>query len=130
MKSAKECKINQLLRLAELCDTTQAEKRKYYMELVESLILDNETLFDFTSEKHFVPPEYKHLIEFYEQYKDLLIGNSSESNYQHYLAFCGEKNIKPLERLPFSQRMCNYFPLKTAVKRNKNVILRIWVVRE
>lgn len=109
MKSAKECKINQLLRLAELCDTTQAEKRKYYMELVESLILDNETLFDFTSEKHFVPPEYKHLIEFYEQYKDLLIGNSSESNYQHYLAFCGEKILNLLKDYRFRKECAIIF---------------------
>ena len=39
MKSKNEIKINQLLRLAELCDNSQIQQKQRYMKLAETLIV-------------------------------------------------------------------------------------------
>lgn len=128
LKSANESKINQLLRLAELCDSTQTDKRKYYMELAESLLLSDEATFEIVNEKYLLPPDCEHLSDFYNQYKDALVGNTNTSNYQHYVDFCEKNHIKPFEKLPFSIRMCKYFPLKAITKKDLNhKTVRVWI---
>lgn len=129
MKSRNEIKINQLLRLAELCDNSQAEQKQRYMELAETLIFSGSKCGD--DSKTYLDNTLQHLNDFYSQYKSVLIGGSSSANYQLYLDFCKENKIPPLEKLPFSQRMCNYFPLKSVVKRiNKNRTIKVWISTE
>lgn len=130
MRSKNEVKINQLLRLAELCDSSQIEQKRRYMELAENLILEDSESGDAQTETYLCK-DSQHLIDFYNQYKSVLIGGSSNSNYQLYLEFCKENEISPFARLPFSQRMCNYFPLKSVVKRiNKNRTVKVWISTE
>lgn len=130
MKSKNEVKINQLLRLAELCDSSQADKKQRYMEMAERLIFGNAETSETPDSEFFVSRDSEHLIDFYNQYKDVLIGGTSSANYKLYLEFCKENRITPFEKLPFSQRMCRYFPLKAITKRIGKNIVKIWISTE
>ena len=44
MRNEIDAKISAYLRLAELCGTGDESKKKYYMEKVESLLLQHEDL--------------------------------------------------------------------------------------
>lgn len=133
MKSNNDIRINQLLRLAELCDSEQKEKRNYYMNLAEELILGTASDYENsdTNNCDYVPDENKHLFNFYESNKDFIdAGNTSANIYELYLKFCADCGSEPLNRLSFSKNMCNYFSIKTMNKRIGEHVLKVWMKRK
>ena len=87
--------------MAELCDSSQVEKKKYYMEVAESLLIQDGAMRDAISESDMILSENEHLHSFYSQYEKFLIGNSSKENYNLYLNYCKENDIIPFGKLSF-----------------------------
>lgn len=114
--------------MAELCDSSQVEKKKYYMEVAESLLIQDGAMHDAISESDMILSENEHLHSFYSQYEKFLIGNSSKENYNLYLNYCKENDIIPFGKLSFSRRMCEYFSITSINKRVPGIgQTRVWV---
>lgn len=126
-KSRNETKINQLLRLAELCDSDDTERKKKYMDMAESLLFaTSENLPEHDSSNGYVRECDKHLIPFYKEYKGILLNVDCNLNYDLYLKYCTEKNIAPLPFLVFCMQMCRIFNLKSKAVRQGTKVIRTW----
>ena len=114
--------------MAELCDSSQVEKKKYYMEVAESLLIQDGAMHDAISESGMTLSENEHLHSFYSQYEKFLIGNSSKENYNLYLNYCKKNDIIPFGKLSFSRRMCEYFSITSINKRVPGIgQTKVWV---
>lgn len=132
-KARKEVKINQLLRLAELCSPEQEDRKNYYMDLIEQLLIDDvEGVIEEDTKTVLIPDEYTHLKKFYDEYENKIIDNLTSNIYVMYLEFCRNNKVKkPLSKQILGRRMCMYFDLCSDIthiytEEGKYKTVRIW----
>lgn len=133
MKNNKQYKINSLLRMAEI--TEDSEKIRFYLQEAENLLfgVEDGSECSVETEKGLIPQvQFEHLQDFYNCYKEDIIGKKNTYAYELYKKFCSENEIIPIDKGSFCKRMTLYFPLKTYNTHEYRadgvrVGVRIWV---
>lgn len=107
MRSNKQWKVQQLLRLAELCDAEQADKRRMYMDMAEDLLFGNVsdaeptlTLEEMNHERY---PSVSRYIEYCEDTNHEIEGSPVADEYERYLKLCSAENLRPEGKVLFSK---------------------------
>lgn len=133
MRSSKQIKISNLLRMAELCSSDETERKQVYMNELDKLLF-NDVDTEHFNEVYICEEKYKHLIDFFEQYKRIMHNHSSSENYDLYVRYCLNLNIEPLAKLPFSKVMIAHFPIRSVTDHEgvgeTRKTIRKWVVYE
>lgn len=111
MRSQKQIRISNLLRMAELCTPEEAERKSIYMNELDRLMFDDSSMLEVNVT--ISNPRYEHLVEFYNKYKNLMHNHTPETNYGFYLKYCIDSKIDPLAKLPFCKAMIYHFPFRS-----------------
>ena len=126
-RTSKEYKIQCYLRLAELCNSDEDEKRRLYMTKAEEL-LDSKAHIETTI-------EHSHELEFFENsitdfckiYDNFLYQKVSDI-YKKYTEFCLSNGIqKSFSKIEFSRQICKMLNLKTKPKKICGDTYRVYV---
>lgn len=120
--------------MAEITD--DSEKRKFYLQEAENLLFgisDSKCSIE-TGNGLIQHPQLEHLQDFYNHYRDDIVGKKNGYAYELYRNFCSENEIIPLEKGSFCKRMTLYFPLKSLVTNEymtdgTRISVKIWVAR-
>lgn len=110
------------------------KKRKFYLQEAENLLFGiNDSKCSIEMEKELIPhSQFEHLQNFYNHYKEDIVGKKTGYTYELYRKFCLENGIIPIEKGSFCKRMTLYFPLKSYVTNEymndgTRISVRIWV---
>ena len=116
-----EFKISSLLRLAELCGASESDKKKFYMNEVEKLLLNkNEKM----NKENEIPISFyrsncenvKTLLDFINFYgKENILGNYTDIVYQDYKKFLLMRGITemPYQRSWVTKNICGLTGFKS-----------------
>ena len=111
MKSSKQIRINNLLRMAELCTSDDVERKAMYMDELDKLMFED-TVNEEVKGVYVCEEKYKHLVDFFAEFKPMLHNHASSDNYDLYVRYCLNLSIEPLSKLTFARVMAAHFPIR------------------
>lgn len=112
VRSSKQIRISNLLRMAELCSSDDVERKAIYMNELDKLMFEDGDV-EKVNEIYVCEKKYNHLIDFFKEYKHMIHNHSSSDNYDLYVRYCLNLNIEPLAKLPFAKVMVAHFPIRS-----------------
>lgn len=124
-RTSKEYKIQCYLRLAELCNGNEDEKRLFYMSKAEELLLDKVCVekIDYQGLELFE----NSVTDFCKQYKKFLYERVNDV-YDKYKEFCLSNGIqRPVSKIEFSRQICKMLNLETKQKKIQGKRYQIYV---
>ena len=133
MRSSKQIRINNLIRMAELCTSDDVERKAMYMDELDKLMFED-TVNEAVRGVYVSDEKYNHLVDFFAEFKPMLHNHASSDNYDLYVRYCLNLSIEPLSKLTFARIMTAYFPIRVvndhkAVKGVRKTYKK-WVICE
>lgn len=126
-RTSKEYKIQCYLRLAELCNGDEDEKRLFYMSKAEELLLDKVCVEKTKCQdlKFFE----NSITDFCKQYENFLYERVDDV-YDKYKEFCLSNGIqRPFSKIEFSRQICKMLNLESKQKKIQGKRYQIYVQR-